>query len=72
MISKGSWNAGLSTVQDKTLREQMVLEQEDALKIKTVEEKIILSLDFEFFIGVSAVHHISQNNIDTAEIFFFN
>jgi hypothetical protein len=55
MISKGSSNAGLSTVQDKTLLGQMVLEQEDALKIKTVEEKIILLLDFEFFIGVSAV-----------------
>jgi hypothetical protein len=63
MISKGSSNAGLSTVQDKTLLgqmvlEQMVLEQEDALKIKTVEEKIILLLDFEFFIGVSAVQDI--------------
>jgi hypothetical protein len=60
MISKGSSNAGLSTVQDKTLLGQMVLEQEDALKIKTVEEKIILLLDFEFFIGVSAVQGTSK------------
>jgi len=32
----------------------MVPEHEDALKIKAFEEKIILSFDFVFFIGVSA------------------